>query len=543
MRTKRAAGAAVLMTGTLLLTACGSGGGEAGADGGDGGGTFSAYIGEPENPLIPGNTTETEGGQVVDALWTGLVEYDRESNEAVYTGVAESVESEDQRTWTVTLKDGWTFHDGTPVTAQSYVDTWNWVANSTNAQGNSYFFANVEGYEDLQAEEGQEPAGTEMSGLEVVDDTTFRVTLTEPYAQFPTTLGYTAFFPMPQAFFDDPEGFGEQPVGNGPFKADEAFQEGQGITLTRYEEFGGEEPAKAAGVEFRVYTEINTAYNDLQAGSLDVVDQIPPDAIASAEDQFGERYKTTPRGDITSLGFPTYDERFADPQVRRAFSMAIDRQAITDAIFQGARTPAASFVSPVIDGHREDACDACELNVEEANRLLEEAGFDKSEPVDLWFNAGAGHEEWMQAVGNQLRENLGVEYQLRGDLQFAEYLPKQDEKGMTGPFRSGWIMDYPVMENMLGPTYSTAALPPAGSNVTFYSNEEFDAKLQEGNAADSVDAAIQAYQEAEDVLLADMPAAPLFYGLVQYAHSENVSDVHVNSFGRVEVEDVVVGSE
>ncbi|MFC4901990.1 peptide ABC transporter [Kocuria sp. CNJ-770] len=544
MRTKRIAGASVVLTGSLLLTACGGGdGGSGDAAAEEGGGTFSVYIGEPENPLVPGNTNETEGGQIVDALWTGLVEYDRETNEAAYTGVAESIESEDQKTWTVNLKDGWTFHDGTPVTAQSYVDTWNYVANSENAQGNSYFFANVEGYEDLQAEEGKKPAATEMSGLRVIDDQTFEVTLTDPYAQWPTTVGYTAFFPMPQAFFDNPEGFGEQPIGNGPFKADEAFQDGVGITLTRFDEFGGEEPAKAEGVEFRVYTEINTAYNDLQAGSLDVMDELPPDAIASAEDQFGERLKTQPQGDITSLGFPTYDERFADPEVRKAFSMAIDREAITESIFQGTRTPAASFVSPVVDGYREDACEACELNVEEANRILDEAGFDRSEPVDLWFNAGAGHEEWMQAIGNQLRENLDVEYQLRGDLQFAEYLPLQDEKGMTGPFRSGWVMDYPVMENFLGPLYTTAALPPAGSNSTFYSNEEFDAQVRAGNSAASIDEAVQEYQKAEDMLIADMPATPLFYRVTQYAHSENVSDVSVNAFQRVEVEDVVVGSE
>ncbi|WP_240898851.1 peptide ABC transporter substrate-binding protein, partial [Kocuria sediminis] len=261
------------------------------------------------------------------------------------------------------------------------------------------------------------------------------------------------------------------------------------------------------------------------------------------EDQFGERLKTQPQGDITSLGFPTYDERFADPKVRQAFSMAIDREAITESIFQGTRTPAASFVSPVVDGYREDACEACELNVEEANRILDEAGFDRSEPVDLWFNAGAGHEEWMQAIGNQLRENLDVEYQLRGDLQFAEYLPLQDEKGMTGPFRSGWVMDYPVMENFLGPLYSTSALPPAGSNATFYSNEEFDAQVRAGNSAASIDEAVQEYQKAEDMLIADMPATPLFYRVTQYAHSENVSDVSVNAFQRVEVEDVVVGSE
>ncbi len=532
------------LSGAMLLSACGGGGDDDGGSSGGAaadGGTFSIYINDPENPLVPGNTTETEGGQVVDTLWTGLVEYDPETNQAAYTGVAESIESEDQQTWTVTLKDGWTFHDGTPVNAQSFIQAWNYTANSANAQGNSYFFANIAGYDDLQAAEtGGQPAATEMSGLRQIDDLTFEVQLAEPYAQWPTTTGYSAFYPLPQAFFDDPEGFGEQPVGNGPFQAEEPFVPGVGFTLTRFDGYGGEQPANAESVEIRVYTEQSTAYTDLQGGTLDIVDTLPPDAIATAEQEFGDRYIETEQGDITSLGFPTYDQRFADPNVRKAFSMAIDRQAISDAIFNGTRTPAASYISPVVNGHRADACDTCDLDVEEANRLLDEAGFDRSQPVDLWFNAGGGHEEWMQAVGNQIRENLGVEYALRGDLQFAEYLPLQDAQGMTGPFRSGWIMDYPVAENFLGPLYSTEALPPAGSNVTFYSNPEFDRLLAEANAADSDEAAIAGYQAAEDVLLADFPAAPLFYRLNQGAHSERVDNVIINAFGRIDAAAVEV---
>lgn len=538
---RRGAFVATALSAALVLSACG-GGDDEGGDGGSasGGGEFSIYIGDPENPLIPGNTTETEGGQVVDTLWTGLVTYDHETSEATFDGVAESIESDDQTTWTVTLKDGWTFHDGTPVNAESFVNAWNWNAYSPNAAGNSYFFANIEGYDELQAEEGGTPAADAMSGLTVVDDLTFEVKLSAPYAQWPTTVGYTAFFPLPEAFFDDPEAFGSQPIGNGPFQAEEPFVEGQGITLTKFEDYAGEDEAQADAVRYVVYTELNTAYTDLQGGTLDIVDTLPPDAIASAEGEFGDRYIETAQGDITSLGFPTYDERFADPNVRKAFSMAIDRQSISDAIFNGTRTPATSYVSPVVDGYRDDACEACELDVDEANRLLDEAGFDRTQPVDLWFNAGGGHEEWMQAVGNQIRTNLGVEYQLRGDLQFAEYLPLQDAQGMTGPFRSGWIMDYPVMENFLGPLYSTAALPPAGSNVTFYSNPEFDAALEAGNSAASIDEAITAYQEAEDILLEDFPAAPLFYRLNQGAHSERVSNVIINAFGRIDAAAVTV---
>jgi len=540
-------GVALIAAAALVLTACGGGDSDGGGTSSSSDGSFSIYIGEPENPLIPGNTSETEGGQVVDSLWTGLVQYDHETNEADFTGVAESIESDDATNWTVTLKDGWTFHDGTPVDAQSFVDAWNWNAYSPNAAGNSYFFSNVVGYDDLQAPVDEttgdptgDPAATEMSGLTVVDDLTFTVQLATPYAQWPTTVGYTAFYPLPKAFFDDPEAFGKQPIGNGPFQAEEPFVPGQGITLTRYDDYAGDEKAQAASVDYVVYAQLETAYTDLEGGNVDIVDTLPPDAIASAQDEFGDRYIETPQGDITSLGFPTYDERFADPNVRRAFSMAIDRQAISDAIFNGTRTPATSFVSPVVNGYRDDACDACELNVDEANQLLDAAGFDRSQPVDLWFNAGGGHDAWMEAVGNQLRENLGIEYTLQGNLDFSEYLPKQDAQGMTGPFRSGWIMDYPVAENFLGPLYSSAALPPAGSDVTFYSNPEFDSLLAEGNSAQSDEDAITAYNAAEDLLVRDMPAAPLFYRLNQGAHSEHVDNVIIDAFGRIDAAAVTV---
>lgn len=539
MRIKRAAvvTTAVLMSASLLA-ACGGGGS---SSGGSADGIYSIYIGEPENPLVPGNTTESEGSQVLEALFTPLVTFNDEDNSVEYNGVAESVESEDNTTWTIKLKDGWTFHDGTPVTAESYTKAWSYNALSTNAFGASYFFENIEGYADLQGSDTAEPVATELSGLNVVDETTFTVKLTGPFAIFPLTLGYTAFDPLPEAFYADPDAYGARPIGNGPFKADSDFVPGQGFTVTKYDDYKGDNPAQSAGVNFKVYTELNTGYNDVQGGGLDVMLDLPEDAWATARDQFGDRYGERARPDITSLGFPTYDPRFQDPRVRKAFSMAIDRQAIATAIFTDTRTPAGSFASPVVDGYREDACGAnCELNPDEANRLLDEAGFDRSQPVDLWFNAGAGHDSWMTAVGNQLRDNLGVNYALRGDLQFAQYLPLQDAKGMTGPFRSGWIMDYPSIYNFLSPLYSAAATPPAGSNYVFFNDPAFDAALAEGNNAADIDAATEDYQKAEDILIDQMPATPLFYGLNQAVWSDRVSDVKIDNRGNIVLEDVVV---
>lgn len=103
-------------------------------------GMFSFYLGEPQRPLVPGNTTESEGSKIISAVWTPLVTFDVKSRAVTYDGAAQSVTSADNVRWTIKLKPGWTFHDGTPVTAESYVKAWNYTALSTNAQGGSYSF-------------------------------------------------------------------------------------------------------------------------------------------------------------------------------------------------------------------------------------------------------------------------------------------------------------------------------------------------------------------------------------------------------------------
>ena len=541
---------AALLVLALGAAACGGGGGDSEGESGEGasGGTFSYTLTNPENPLVPGNTSESEGAQIIDALFTGLVTYDVDTSELEMDGVAESIESEDNTLWTIKLRDGWNFHDGTKVDAQSFVDAWNYTAFSENAQGGSYFFENVEGYDDLQAETDDNDkvvkpaAAKEMSGLKVVDEKTFTVKLKSPFAQYPITLGYGAFSPLPKAFFTDPKKFGEQPIGNGPFKAEEPFKQDVGFTIVRNEDFGGEDKAKADAVEIKIIPDVNTAYTEVQAGGLDILDTIPPEVIATAPDEFGDRFIERSSSTFTYMGFPTYDPRYSDKKVRQAFSMAIDRAAITKAIFNGTREPAMSAISPVVDGSRPDACKYCEYKPDEAKKLLAETDFDVSKPIDLWFNAGAGHDAWVTAVGNQLRENLGITYKLKGDLEFGEYLPVGRGKKFTGPFRLGWGMDYPSPQNYLEPLYTKAALPP-GSNTAFYVNPAFDAKVKEGNEAESNEAAVERYQEAEDILLEDMPIMPMFFGKLQSVHSENVSNVKFDAFGHADLANVTVNKK
>ena len=539
---------AVLLTLALGAAACGGGGDDSGSDSGAkgaSGGTFSYTLTNPENPLVPGNTSESEGSQIISALFTMLVNYDVETSKAEFDGVAESIKSDDSTNWTIKLKDGWKFHDGTPVDAESFVSAWNYTALSTNAQGGSYFYENVEGYKDLQAELGpdkktvvKEPVSKALSGLKVVDPKTFTVKLSAPFAQYPITLGYGAFAPLPKAFFADPEAFGTKPIGNGPFKADEAFRQDVGFKLTRFDDYGGEK-AKADAVDIKVIPDVNTAYTEVQAGGLDILDTVPAEVIASAPGEFGKRFIERESSTFTYMGFPTYDPRYQDKKVRQAFSMAIDRPAITKAIFNGTREPAYSVVSPVVDGSRKDACKYCKYDPAAAKKLLAETGFDTSKPIDLWFNAGASHDAWVTAVGNQLRENLGITYVLKGDLKFGEYLPVGRGKKFTGPFRLGWSMDYPSPQNYLEPLYTEAALPP-GSNTAFYVNPAFDKKVKDGNSAKTNEEAIKIYQQAEDILLEDMPIMPMFFGKLQAVHSPKVSNVKFDAFGQCDLASVTV---
>ncbi|MBW3604687.1 MAG: ABC transporter substrate-binding protein [Actinobacteria bacterium] len=557
MRTRGRTQRWVLLLTALALFAAACGGGEAAEGGGDGteaaaegggseaaatGGEFSAYICEPEHLFPPANVTETCGAEVLNALYAPLVSLDLETSEAVWGddaphAVAANVETEDQQTWTITLKDGWTFHDGSPVTAQSYVDAWNFGAANPEYTGN-YFFDFIEGKAELTEDSSSEAASPgEMSGVSVVDDLTFEVTLTEPFSQWPLVINYTAFYPMPQACLDDPSSCEEAPIGNGPFMMDGTWNHNQNVKVARYEDYAGE-PANADGVDFRIYADVNTAYTDLQAGALDVMDNLPPEQIEAAQSEFGDAYLEGNSSSYTYVGFPIYDEKFADPQLRKAFSMAVDRQAITDAILPD-QTPADAFVSPVVAGYREGACgEACTYNPEMAKQLFDEAGgYDGT--LTLWFNSGAGHEEWMEAVSNQLRDNLGIQSIEFETLDFAQYLPKLESNEVTGPFRLGWVMDYPSPQNYLqNLLYSTA-----GGNYTRWENAEFDSLIDEGNQAESLEAGLESYAAAEDIAAEEVPHMPMFFGKVAAAHSQNVSGVEVDAQDFINVTEIEVVSQ
>lgn len=514
-RRTRLAGVALTAAVSLTLAACG--GGDDDNEGGSTDAVITVYGTNPQNPLIPTATNEVGGGDPLDNLFSGLVAYNTDGS--VSNEVAESIEPDDEsKVWTVKLKDGQKFTDGSPVTAESFVKAWNYGANPANKQLNNYFFYPIEGTDDIGNTVG---GAKELSGLKVVDDKTFTITLKASESDFPLRLGYSAYFPVPETAYDAAgkitKEYGERPIGNGPYKLTKSgWERNKQIALEPNPDYEGIHKPKNGGLVFKFYAGGGTdaAYTDVQSGNLDVLDQVPPSALTTFETDGDVTAYNEPGSNFSSFTIPERLPHFdgEEGELRRAaISMAINRPEITEKIFNNTRTPATDFTSPVLDGWTKDVAgnEVLEFNAEEAKAKWAEA--DKiskwSGKFQLAFNAdGAGNKEFSEAMANQLKNTLGIDAEPKVYATFDELRKQVTERTIKTPFRTGWQADYPSMLNYLGPIYATGA----GSNDGDYSNKEFDKLIQDASA-ETGDARYKLIGEAQSILLKDLPAIPLWY--------------------------------
>ena len=491
---------------------------------------------EKPDSLVPAN--QFSSYNIVIALFSPLTAID-DDGEITYVA-AESVESDDATLWTVKLREGWTFHDGTDVTAQDYVDTWNHAAYGPNAWVNGAQLAGVVGYDALNPAEGAEPSATELAGLTVVDDLTFTVELTAPDRQFPLqlTAGQTGLYPLPSEALDDMAAWEEAPVGNGPFALVDGWSETDPIEAVAYEDYAGTEPNIGA-VTFVPYLDTATAYTDALAGQVDIV-AIAGSQVAQARTDFGEHVYELDAPGVDFLGFDLSDPRFADPRIRQAISMAIDREAINDAIFGGSQVPATSLTAPSMPGDPEGVCgEFCEFDPEGAKALLAEAGGIDGE-LAVHFIANWGQEDLFEAIANQLRQNLGIESVVATpSADFAAFVASVEAHEVDGPFRARWGALYPSQQNTLTAVYTASGEGNFGAGG--YSNPEVDALLQEANAADTFEESSEGYVRVQERILQDFPTVPLFGNRYLYVTSDRISELYTVS-GSVDLNKVVTAA-
>ncbi|MET9882426.1 ABC transporter substrate-binding protein [Streptomyces sp. NPDC006430] len=521
---KWVAGAIVV---ALAATACGGNdkGDAAGKGEVDPNGIYSVEVGEPEKLLQPADTMESNGSIVMSGLFSQLVDYDADGKLTMVN--AESVESKDSKLWTVKLKSGWTFHDGTKVTAESYVKAWNWAANINNKQGNASWFADIKGFEALHPEaEGAKPTAEALEGLKVVDENTFTIELANAVPYFAYKLGYEVFSPLPESFYKDPKAAGEKPVGNGPYKF-KSWEHKKQIELTRFDGYKGENKAKNGGVILKNYSTLETAYEDLKSGNVDVLRQIGPKDLPVYRNDLGARAVDQAYSAVQTLAIAFYADQWktpkpVDPKVIQGLSMAIDRDTITKTVLQGTREPATGWVAKGVLGYTPNATgDVTKFDPAKAKALITEGGGVPNNEITIQFNSDGGHKEWVEAVCNSITQATGVKCTGDAKPDFQADLQARKSKQVKSIYRSGWVLDYPVNANFISDLFRTGA----GGNQGGFSNPELDAKIAAADTAASLDESVKAYQAIEKDLVNYMPSIPLWYYKVNAGFSEKVQNV------------------
>jgi oligopeptide transport system substrate-binding protein len=548
MRRMRAALASLAPVAAVLVAVAAV----AGSLTGCGGGVLSPDVvvvngGEPSNPLIPTTANDSFGGRIIDRLFAGLMSFDADGRTS--TEVARSIETTDDVNYRIILKPGWKFTDGSPVTAHSFVDAWNYGALSTNAQLQQNFFSPIQGYDDVAGltGDGKPSAKNTMSGLQVVNDLEFTVRLKAPTIDFTVRLAFTPFYPLPPAAFRNMADFGRNPIGNGPYKLVDAtdgpsWEHNVKIDLRPNPEYHGNRVPHNKGLRFDFYANLDTAYSDLLSGNLDVLDTIPPSALPIYKRDLGANATSGPAGINQSLDTPFRLAHFGgeEGRLRRlALSAAINRPQICQQIFVGTRTPAREFTARSLPGFDPNipGSDALNFDPDRARRLWAQAN-----AISAWsgqyviaYNADAGHREWVDAVANSIKNVLGIDAVGAPQPTFAGFRTQVANRTIQTAFRAGWQGDYPSMLNFLGPLFLTGA----GSNDVGYSSRDFDAALTAAESATTLQQSYVLANAAQRILLHDMPVIPLWNFISVVGWSSQVSNVMVTWNGLPDYENIV----
>ncbi len=501
------------------------------ADAAHRGGSFEFAITNPV-AIDPYNTNENQGSLVSGLLFDGLTTYDFKAGKLV-GAAAESWEGNDDATqFTFHLRPGMTFHNGDPVDSASFARGWNRLCNpgtdSTNPSTVSSYISMVGGYDDVMS------GASDTLDVECPDDLTFVVNLSYSCAEFPLICSRAPLAPVPQAALDDYDSFRVAPIGNGPFKMDGEWVDGQYINLVRFDDYYGEKPL-IDGVNFHIFKDENSAYVEWQAGNLDLT-TVPSGQVKVVQSEVGavdDGYTVQPgaqgaNGPALGTWFIVLnneDEKLSDPTLRRALSCAINRQAICDTVWEGVREPAVGIVPPTIGGAERCGWDDCAYDKDRAAELLDEAGYKagadgkRDLSLSLSYNTGGGNETIMQMIQADL-EALGITVEAEG-MEMAAYLDELRADYQVG--RLGWDGGYPSLDSFFYSLFDSKS----ENNFSRYHNDEVDEKIDAARAIADDEKRVDAYVEINELVAKDMPVIPIAYYNLSYVSSARVHDLYM----------------
>ena len=492
----------------VSLTGCGSGESNISL----GNRTGILYWGNGTEPasLDPHIATGVPEHHIMSSVMEGLVLKDRKSLEP-RPGVAESwTISDDGRIYTFKLRDDARWSNGDPHIANDYV--WSWWRALQPALGNQYAYMlfpikNAKRYYDRETEDFGDV------GVKALDQRTLQVTLTNPTPYFLQLLDHYSLFPVHQATIEkfgnaDQRGtrwsYEGNLVSNGPFKLDE-WKINRHITVTRNLHYWDNDNVALNGIVFKPVENTVTEERMFRAGQLHVTSNVPADKISTYRKSNSTELKIAPYLGTYFYRLNIKTPQLQDRRVRRALGMAIDREKLVENITKGGQIPAYTMTPPGTMGYYPTSTLA--FDPEGAKNLLSEAGYPNGEgfpAIEILYNTNEGHRKIAVALQEMWKDYLNIDIKLLNQ-EWKVYLATESA-GDYQMSRGGWIGDYVDPNNFLD-----MFLCGGGNNRTGWCNEEYDRLILEvAPSQSSHEERLAVFQQAETMLLDDMPIIPVY---------------------------------
>lgn len=447
--------------------------------------------------------------------------------------LAESWEAnEDSTEWTFKLRQGVTFHDGTPFNAEAVVFNFRRLAEPNfefgfRDQGKTYpIFPDIFG-----AYAGEE--GSLWKGIEAVDEYTVKISLTQSVPLLPNYLAASYFgIASPEAVRQAGAKYGTPDagaVGTGPFVFQE-WRPGESVTLKRNENYWGEK-ARMPGVVIRFLADPAQRLTELQAGNVDFTINLAPDARETIENSGDLKLVDLEPFNIAYLSLDMTVKPLDDVRVRRAIAHAIDKQAILDAFYGGVGEVATTFLPPGLAEYRPDNIETYDYNPDRARELLAEAGYpdgfntmvlsDGTEvPLELWYMPVSRPyyptPKPIAEAYQAMLADIGINVELKTE-DWGVYLDNWDAGKKHGLVMLGWTGDYLDPNNFLFTHFGPGNEAEAG-----YRNERVWDLLRQAAAASNQEEAKRLFKEAGQLINEDIPRIPIVHSPPVYAARQGV---------------------
>ncbi len=430
-------------------------------------------------------------GDLVGAIFSGLVKLDNDLQ--VVADLAERWEvSESGTVYTFTLRDNARFHDGRAVRAQDIEYSWERALHpDTESPVAETYLGDVVGARALASGES-----ASLEGVQVLDDRTLQVTITDPFPYFLSKLTYPTSFVVDRANVESGDDWTDAPNGTGAFRL-KVWEKDQLLVLERNEDWYGGAPELAHAV-YRIF-----AGNPMQMyerGEIDLT-YVGVNNIDRARDPSNELNEDLRDGTTFCtfyLGFNLSQPPFDDPNVRQALALAMEVDKQLEVTLKGLSERAAGFVPSGMLAHNEDL-EPSPFDLETARQLLRESRYGGAENLPA-IKSFAGND----AIHWAWREYLGLEVEAVSVFEFADFLERLDNEEF-GVFTAGWCADYPDPQNFLEVLFHSQS----AENRFAYSNEQVDALLEMAAVEPDPERRVDLYQRAEKLVLDDWVAVPL----------------------------------